>query len=129
MYWIFEATRIFVIFSGLCYVLVLEFANAGSLEDYLIALRQFKGGLTSGKTVPTTTIRVFDPVECTMSAQVALDLLSQLFTAVAHCHSQPVVAHRDKPANCLLFKICRPSGYLLAVILGSLSTSHRTRGF
>ena len=78
------------------HVVVLEHAPGGSVDHYLRGIAAAGG----------------------ISASAAVDLCDQLFTAVAHCHSDAIAtAHRDiKPANCVLFPTTDPhhrSGWLL----------------
>ena len=82
------------------HIVVLEYAAGGSLDHYLRHIAAAGG------------------TACGISASAAVDLCTQLFDAVAHCHSPHIAtAHRDiKPANLLLFPTTDPhrrSGWLL----------------
>lgn len=89
------------------HIIVLEHAGGGSLDHYLQNIA------VAGSRVGTSPEH-----SGSISIWAAVDLCTQLFEAVAHCHSAPVAtAHRDiKPANCLLFPTRDPlhrSGWLL----------------
>lgn len=92
-------------------VIVLEHAPGGSLDQYLKRIATARFGTSVG-------IDHDHALSCGISVTAAVDLCTQLFSAVAHCHSpQIATAHRDiKPANCLLFPARDPhrqSGWLL----------------
>lgn len=95
------------------YILVLEHAPGGSLDEYLsaVAARARHEAGSPAIVVATGHAEAAGPK---LAGGAALDLCNQLIMSVAHCHSMSV-AHRDiKPANCLLFADkTRPSGWLL----------------
>lgn len=109
------------------HILVLEHAIGGSLDQYLraVAVAVDASSSVCGEQVSPSSPSAAGPAGA-LSSVAALDLCTQLFGAVAHCHSSAIAtAHRDiKPANCLLFPdSSRRSGWLLKLADFGLATT------